>query len=712
MATAAFLPATAAYAQQAGAPSRGQAANTIEEVIVTAERRESRLQDVPISVTALSAQTLERANITNTRDLALVTPGLRIEATGIFVEPNIRGITTTLSFPAAEPNVATYVDGVYMQNMLLSFYELPDVRQVEVLKGPQGTLFGRNATGGAILVNSLQPNLTAPTGSGSISYGRYNSITAKAYFSMPIIDDKLAFSVTAYTMHHDSWQHNVLENNKRDGSKVDSDLVRGKIRFKPWDGADFTLAGLYTHTSDFDQLRGSNLNGNNVNRALGVPPSLIASTPYTFSQEYDSFTKTSQRMVSLNGDIRVGPGTLTTITSYRRQRDYVPLDGDNGPLPLAQTEVNSRSQAFSQELIYNTDQLGKFRGTFGLFYYHFNGQFLPLNINHFAQTIWNLDKTRAYAGFGEMSYNITDRLVLTAGARFSYEKKWAYAAFQVGSSVRPSPIPLLGVKDWHSLTPKASVLYKVTDTTNVYFTYSQGFKSGLFNTVSFQAEPIDPEKVKAYELGVKSRITPNLSINGAGFYYDYTGLQVPTILQRGAVFLQVVRNAANARIHGIELNADWRVTEEFRISAGGTWLHARYKSFPNASLNTPSGFGGNTTIVADVSGFHMVRSPDWSGSITPSYTKETSSGTFDVTGTFFYSSTIYFDPGQRVKQKGYETINASAGWKMRDTGLELRIWGKNLTDKAVIDSTVISNAADLVHYAAPRTFGVEAKYSF
>jgi iron complex outermembrane receptor protein len=712
--TTALFPATSAFAQQR--PTAGQGEHTLQEIIVTAERREARLQDVPLSVTALTPETLQRANITSTRDLAMVTPGLRIEATGIFVQPNIRGITTVLSFPTAEANIATYVDGVYQQNMLMSFYELPDVRQVEVLKGPQGTLFGRNATGGAILINTLKPDLNRATGQGTVGYGRFDDTVAKGFFSVPIIQDRLAVSLTAYTHHNDGWARNLLQGDRREASHISGDLLRAKIRFKPWDGADFVLAGTYSHSNDWDQLRDANLNGNNVATLFGVPQSQIASRPWQFSQEFDSYSKTTQRMISLNGDIQLGPGTLTTISSYRRQRDVVPLDGDNGPLPLAQTTVNSNSKAWSQELLYATDQLGRFRGTFGFFYYHFDGGIFPLDINHGFTDIWQRDKTNAYAGFGEISYNITDRLILTGGIRYSDEKKYPFVTFTFGQPTLIGPIPPLAPpKAFHSWTPKASILYKVTDTTNVYFTYSQGFKSGLFNTVSAQPTPVLPEKVKSYEVGFKSHPVRTVSVSGAGFFYNYTDLQIPTIIQLpGGTFAQIVNNAASAHIYGIELNGDWQATDELRLSAGGTWLHARYRSFPNAAVNVPKpGGGGNVTTVEDVSGFSMVRSPDWSGNVTATYTKKTNAGTFEVSGVVFYSSKIFFDSGNLVEQKAYTNINASLSWNPpNQPNVQLRAWGKNLTDKAVIDSTVISNTSSAVHYAPPRMWGVEASYRF
>jgi iron complex outermembrane receptor protein len=704
-----LLPVAAGHAEETA-----QSTAAPEEIVVTAERRSEKLQDVPASVTALSGDTLNAAAITSTSDLNMVTPGLRVEATGIYVQPDIRGITTQLSFNSAEANVGTYIDGAYQSSLTMSFYALPDIQDVEVLKGPQGTLYGRNATGGAILINTLKPNLTTYTGNADVSYGNYDDVEAKGFVSAPIVQDKLAASVSAYIHHDGGWEHNLLDDNRISHSEIDDELIRGKIRFDPWDGADFVLTGAYTKTSNWDQIRLSNWHGNNVALALGVPPSEIASQPWQYSQNADSFADVESRFAALNGDIRVGPGTLTTISSFRWERDVIPLDGDNSVLPLEDVTVNSRELTYSQDLYYSTDQLGPFRGTGGLFYYFANDSVWPLNVivPGLYEDIWERDKAKAYAAYGEGTYNVTDRLSLTAGLRYSYEKKYSNVGLTIDSPVAPDPLPLNGIKGWGDVTAKGSVLYKITDDTNGYFTFSQGFKSGLFNTVSFQATPVNPEKVNSFEGGIKSTVNDSLHLDATGFYYDYTGLQIPAIFQANGVYQQVLENAAKAHIYGSEVDANVKLTKEFKLTLGGTWLHARYVDFTDGAADVPTGFGGNNTVLENLSGKTLIRAPSFSANLTASYTKETSIGAFDANATLFYSSRVYFDSQNRVNQPSYALLNATAGWQPNGSSFRLGIWGKNLTNHAVLDSTVIESTADAVHYAPPRQFGVDARYAF
>jgi iron complex outermembrane receptor protein len=700
VAATALTPVGAAHAQQGAAVT--------SEVIVTAQRRSERLQDVPLSVTAVSRDTLAAAGITTTRDLQLVTPGLRLNAGGIFMQPVIRGITTTQTYVSTEANVATYLDGVYQQSTLAAIYDLPDVEQVEVLKGPQGTLFGRNATGGAILINTRNPNLTTATGTGTVGYGRFNDYYAKGWVSMPIVQDKVAASLTLLGEHTDGWRRNLLTGNR--GGKIETFLVRGKVRFVPWDGADFVLSGAYSKLSDHGSLKNTNLNGNNQFIAL-LPPSQIASRPNEFASNIDTRLTPKNASVSLRGTIEAGPGTLTTTTAYVDQKESLVTDGDTTPLPFAAVSFHHAQQkTFTQELVYATNKLGRFQGTGGLFYFWNRGDMLPLDVNNYVQSIWTIDRTHAYAIFGELSYDLTDRLSIIGGLRYSWEKKKAYAAF-TASSVQPT-LPLLGEKSWHSTTPRASVKYKASESTNLYFTYSEGFRSGVFNTVAFQRTPVDPEKVKSYEVGFKSRIGNSVTLNGAAFLYDYTGLQIPTIQQVGAAFTQVLTNAATAKIKGVELNGTWNVTNEFSLLFGATYLHARYTHFPNAVVNIPTGHGGNVSVQRDVSGNTMIGAPEWTSNITGRYVLDTSHGQFEAAGTLYYTSKVYFDVGDRVAQPAYARLDATLTWRPPAANWQLRVWGRNLTDRDILQSTTITTTGDTVNYSAPRTFGVEAVYSF
>jgi iron complex outermembrane receptor protein len=690
----------------------GQTQQELDTITVTAQRRSEPLSEVPISVTALTSEDLTAARITSTADLGLLTPGLVMSAGGVYVQPAIRGITTEQTEPLSQSSVATYIDGVYQQTTVGALYELPDVKQIEVLKGPQGTLFGRNATGGAILITTLNPSLTELTGNALVRGGNYNEGVGQFFIGGPIIKDKLAVSLTVFDSHVGGYQRNVSGPNFDDD--VDNLVIRGKIRFVPWEGADFVLTGLYTSERDYDSLKDSNYLGNNVALALGTPPSQIASQPWTYSQNIDSFSKTQQRSLSLRGDISVGPGTLTTTSSYNTTPNNTSSDGDNSGLPLADYGIHIDTLSYTQEFLYATNQLGPFRAVGGVFYYYAKGSFDPLNVNSYAESIYTADQQQSVAVFGEGTYDITQQLSVTGGLRYTSEDQSSYAALALGTPAPPDTLPLLGRASWNKVTPRASILFKATDATNLYFTYSQGFKSGAFNSPSFQMTPVNPETVNAYEIGIKSSQIPTVSYNAAAFYYDYSNLQVTSIQQSGATVIQQLTNAATAKIYGAELNAAWNATDKFSLEFGGSYLHARYTSFPDASLNVPSGFGGNVTVLSNISGATLIRAPSWSGHLTTRYVQPTAAaGSFNLSATAFFSSQEFFDPGDRIVQPDYHILNANLGWQPPGlSNLTVRLWGKNITDAKVIDNTTIGTLADTVHYQMPRTYGGEVEYRF
>jgi iron complex outermembrane receptor protein len=713
LATACLGPSQAIRAEETTQTAGGdQSGPGLEEIIVTAQRRQERLQDVPISVTALSAATLDAAAVTTTADLGMVTPGLRIDATGNTIQPTIRGITTTLAEGSSESAIAVYVDGVYQQAMANGILQLPDVQQIQVLEGPQGTLFGRNATGGAILIETFAPNLSSSAAQASVSYGSYDEVIAKAYASTPIVSDKVALSVTALVDYDSGWKTDLLNNGQWDGYR--EDLLRSKLRFEPWDGADFTLTAAWDQVGDYTSLAFSNYDGINADRAIPSLAPLVASKPWQYSSYEPQFADKRQLQGSLHGDIELGPGKLSTTTAYIHTDETETFDPTNGPLPLFPVSEFSKIHTFEQELVYTTNQLGAFHGTGGLFYYSERAP-QGLDIDHYnIPSIWYTDKTDAYAAFTDLTYDLTNQFSVTGGVRYNHETAHAYTgtAF-VGGSISPDET-LLGQHTWVSSTPRASLLYKATDHTNVYFTYSQGFKSGAFNSSSAQAQPVNPEKVDAYELGVKTDEFRTLSFNAAAFYYRYDDLQLTKFAVVNGGITQILTNAADSKIYGAEVSLKWKATDNFTVDFGSTYLHARYISFADAPANVPNpgGFGSSSQEIND-SGTPMIRSPDYSGNLTGTYVQNTAVGTFDVSGTAFYSTKLYFDIGHYVVQPGYAVVNATLGWKPSvDSKYRISLWGKNLTDKAYITATVVTTSFDAVDYGRPRTGGIEFQAKF
>jgi len=710
---------------------------SLQDIVVTALRREQNLKDVPVAVTALSQETLTQANIRDTRDLQTLTPGLRMDVTGQYLQPALRGVTSTLLNIANDPNVATYVDGVYQQFNVGAIYDLPDVTSVQVLKGPQGTLFGRNATGGAILITSEEPSFNTH-GMMSVSYARYNEVVAKGFVSAPLVGDTIAASISGAYRRRDGFVKNLLTG--ENVGDLNSYVVRGKLLLRPWEGARFVLTGSVSRRHDPNLQLLTVLNGNYACRVAApspspcrtaIPANLIPDRPYTVASDTrpDIITKTYG--VNLNGKIDVGEGNIEITSAYTKMNmPHLLFDSDLGP-NIGNTDVQHlSSRVFTQEVLYNSDPSKPLKVTVGAFYFNFAGG-IHRNVNNGAQLIATDDKTNAFAAFGEATLDVTDRLSLLAGARYSTETRVSNAVRVLGTTVEPATIPRLGRKTFNAVTPRVSALFKLNESTNAYVTVSKGFKSGAFNSSALQADAVNPEKITAYEAGIKT-VGHHFNLNISGFYYNYSDLQVGQLTQVGSVFIQTFENAAKSRIYGLEMDGAWRVSDAFKLTGGLSWLHARYDSYPGAVVVVPvtaspqpTGAAacnftaytplntGNRTVTCDVGGKNMIKAPDWSGSLSATYMLDTSAGDISLSGTVYATSRIFYDPLNRVSQAPYATLSARLAFRPSAVGgLEVAVFGTNLTDRRILSGVVESTLWDAVAYEAPVSIGVEAKLRF
>ena len=731
---AAMLSGSAALAQAvADAPQDAQASAAASgDIIVTAQRRSERARDVPISLTALTGDQLVAAGVTDTSSLTNVTPGLKMDRVGNFTLPAIRGITTTVTGPGADANVAIYLDGIYQPSTTSNTFDLPDVERVEVLKGPQGTLFGRNATGGAIQVFTRDPSYT-PNGSVTVSYGSFNTLTVKGFVSAPLVTDKVALSVAGFYESSDTYYRNLRPSGPGlEGAETK--LVRAKLRLDPTDNLKIVLTGRYSDRRESVAIYGSPLNGNTVGRLL-APDAIIPVRPYDVALNDESRPQ-RVRAWDMSGRIEyeLGSGTFTSLTGYTHSKLSNVLDADYSYAPNGlgvNYHVSTYDKYFSQELSYASAMDGPFNFVVGAFYTKGEGAWHPLSVQTptFAVSIYGIQKVESVAGFGEVYFDVTDRFSIIAGLRYSWEQRSLDSATVFGlNAPRPAALNRRGQQSWDSATPRLSLRYKLTPDSNVYFTYSQGFKSGVYNTSASTNDLANPEKIRAYEIGYKGRIADAVSLNAAAFYYDYKDLQANVLTNVGGVPLSFLRNAARARIFGFEADASVQFSSAFDIRAAVSVLDGKYKDFTSASVNVPctnipaagvpcSTVGtptntGNRSVPYDASGMRMIRAPEFTASITGNAHFDMAGGQLDLTGTMYYSSRLFFTFDQRIQQPGYVSLDARASWSPANSGLTLAVYGKNLTDNAVIGGTFITEVADGVSYMPPRSYGMSASYKF
>lgn len=704
---------------------------SLEEVIVTAQRREQRLQDVPLSVQSLSGDFLEKSGVSDMRDLTMAVPGMTFVSQGPFAQPAIRGVTTGLTQAGSDSPIAIYMDGFYQPSQIGNLFELPDVQRIEVLKGPQGTLFGRNATGGAISVHTLSPEYET-TGNVSLSAGVYNGgsakssneMVAKAYVTGGLIDDVLAGSISAFYKDNQGYLTNIVDNSRSGGSE--SYLVRGKLLFEPSEGMSFTLGAYHGESRDYAGNAITAIDGMTV--AGQYPDAIIPSRPWQVASELKNgvtYIETEYTGINLKSVFDFSAGTLTSLTGYTEVDGLIVQDVDGAYSPACQAVVAcitpywvdyGPAKTFQQEFSFSSEISGDLSYVAGAFFY-WDDHNIESRINPSLAAngkVSGEDKgvfytkakveTTAYAAFGELSWDITDRLTLIGGLRYSWEEKVGKGTIMDGPKFDFSGSP-----DWDSWTPRLSLLYTVNDQLNVYATYSEGFKSGVVESVGLSTDVADPEEIKSYEVGMKYD-AGRYQINVAAYYYDYTDVQV----QFFDGLRNIMGNAADAEIYGLDVDAMVLLTSSLELRASFSWLPtAEYKTFENAlAFAPPFGPYGMQELILDVSGDRMLKSPKFTGNITLNYSKDVEWGNVDANLVMYYSDSYKWELSNRFKNDSHTTLSARVSLQPRDSNFVYSLWGKNLTNEEYLLGATPSGQSDSGIWASPRQLGATVEYRF
>jgi iron complex outermembrane receptor protein len=712
------------------------------EIVVTAQRKEERLRDVPLSITALSGETLAQSGIVSTQDLVKVTPGYMLYMNGGFAQPVIRGVSSGSSSPGDNSNIAIYVDGVYQAAQIGQLFDLPDVERVEVLKGPQGTLFGRNAAGGAVRVITRDPSLTDTEGMVSASYGSHNQVMLKGFVTTPL-SSTLAVSLSGLYGHNDGWNKDVVTG-KRTGS-VRSELIRGKLLFEPTPDLKIVAAGFYQKRNDHSVFTG-NAGPQAVTIGYQPLPSLPVNTglfepykPYQVALNGPVGVIIESYGGSLNASYETGAGTISAITAYNAGKGTQHSDADYSPVPVLFYNEITKNHSFSQELNFASRQFGPLSFTAGAFYFTSREGYDPLRIQSDANsapfaTLYGTLKTKAEAVFGEGYLDVTDQIQLIAGVRYSHERKRSYASF-IGDQDNQG---LQGEASFESVTPRFSIKFHPNASTNLYYTYSKGFKSGGFDPLTSGSVPVEPEKNEQHEVGIKARVASGFDVSLAAFHTKYNNIQVQTLIRcppmgdpaydPACIETAILENAAKATIYGAEASFTWAVTPGFTLSGGGTYLHGRYDDYQDGTITTATpvvdGMGNPVlganglpillpgTSAADLSGNTPYRTPKFSGNLMANWSQKYDFGEIGANVNLYYTSSWFVDAYNSVKQDAYATLDAQVSFQPANSNLRLTLWGKNLTDKAYAQSYLVAGNAFGVSYAESRAIGVRAEYQF
>jgi len=701
-----------ALAQAATSAPAANNGGLVDEVVVSARRREERLQDVPMSVTSLSAETLAKRGVTDTLNLQQVTPGLRFATGGFFGQPIIRGVGTTSAQAGDESSVALYIDGVYVPGMNANLFKLNNVERIEVLRGPQGTLFGRNAAGGAISITSKAPSEDFH-GNALLGYGRFDEVVAGLYVSggwAPGIATDLAVS----SVRDHGFVDDILVPDHQLGRTRELSIrSRTDGHFENW---GFSVIAGYDDNNTNTSVSGQPLNG--ASRAYFLfPPGQapIVNEPWKSSRTITPFVQTKRYYGSVKLTAEAGPLSFTSLTSAANNstRAYTDTDGVGGRLSGSENISNFKNEVYSQEFQVAPVQAERLQWVAGLYYVVSNAGNQPVaNVLSGVKTFSKIDTT-AYAAFGEGTYDVTDRLSITAGLRYSYERKVAFGHVISAAGVDTQSLPSKKAH-WDAFTPRVIVRYIIPEKVNIYGSYSRGFKSGTFNAGNLTGVPVDPEVLDAYEVGLKTLNSDRYRITFAAFHYNYTDIQVS--VRQANLSTVVIQNAASAKLDGAEATFDARLSDDWTLSLNGAYLRGRYDSFPGAivtvPLAVPNATAVNSQVAMDVSGNTLIRSPKWTAGASLQYNHNFNFGVLSATGNLYWVDKQYWDPSNRFVESSHTMINAQLSWSPPSERYRFTLWGSNLLNEAAATTISTSAAADFIVYDRPRSFGIRAELNF
>ena len=739
-------PALAQDAASAPAPAPAPAAppaappevHGLEEIVVTAQRRAENLQEVPIAIAAVTADALARAGVNDTNSLSQIVPSVNFQrsgASGLFF---VRGVGTTNASVGDEGSNAFYVDGVYIPDLSGTVTQFNNIARIEVLKGPQGTLFGRNAFGGLIHIITKEPGDVFEA-QGEAGYGNYQTAQGKLYVGGPVTDTvSMDLALTGYDQAK-GWGRNVTLN--RDIKKMQYWGARSKLVWKPSDSVKVTLAGDYYDMDDNTSI-GWSVDEDFPARGLTGPVYSIGSMD-TASDQY-SLTKLKSWGVSGTIEADLGFANLTSISSLRDSTNNSDFDVDATQIPWLRITFESGSRAYQQELRLASADTDPLSWQIGAFYLRSEvdnaSRFRGLGVGGINGGTFidaTLD-TDSYAAFGELSYKLTPSTQVIGGIRYTKDKrKLGGGQYVVVNNTLGPFTPTEDGIDYGRFTYRLAIRQELTDDISVYASYNRGFKAGTYSLQSPINPPVQPQYINAYEIGVKSELFDRrLRVNAAAFHYDISNYQIRSATA-GALGAAVLLNAASVKVDGLDVEFDAAPTDNLRIFGGFTWLDSRFASFggpgsayqapfiyPNPAVcdapgtsdpgtqTGPATGGFLTTCSGNASGFQTPGAPDFTASLGTSLTvpvTETGELRFSLLGN--YNSGFPFESDGLLRQKKYALLNGSVGyWLTENWGVEL--WGKNITGTKYFQQKISTGLGATTDRSAPATYGVTVKFDY
>jgi iron complex outermembrane recepter protein len=749
--------------------------NQLVDVVVSSRRRQESVQDIPIPISVIRGAVAEDAGAFNTNRLKELIPSVQLYSSNARnTTLNIRGLGSTfgLTNDGIDPGVGFYVDGVYYARPAATSLDFVDVEQVEVLRGPQGTIFGKNTTAGAFNITTRAASFT-PSATFETSYGNLNYLQAKASITGSLTK-KLAARVSFSGTQRDGTIYNSTT--LKPTNTLNNVGFRGQLLYTPNDKINITLAGDNSRQRPdgyatvvagvVTTKRAAYRQFNNIIADLGYK--LPTTNPFDRITDADSPWRVDNDFggVSLNVDTKIGKGKLTSTSAWRywiwnpsNDRDFIGL-----PV-LTKSQGNSKHKQLSQEVRYAGQFTNKLSGVFGIFFIAQDLQSDPVQTEESGAAQWRFSqssmsalwktsglfngfgtnttsslKTIGAAAFGQIDWSITPKLHLLPGIRFNYDKKDVDYKRETYGGLQTTDPSLIALKnsvytnqafkfnvEENNLSGQVTLTYKPAKNLNVFATYANSYKPVGVNlgglptangVVLIDLVKVKPEYVTHYEIGVKSKPTPQTQVNFVVYKTDIKDYQTQVQTAEVGVNRGYLANAEKVSVTGAELDGNVRVGEHLSFTGAVSYTDGKYVSFKNAPV--PLEEVGGESAFKDISGGRLPGISKWSGSVGGEITNNGKLMT--LKGKYFLAVDTYYrsgfsssaSPSQYLNIDGYALLNGRVGFRASN-GFSILVWSRNLANKNYFEQ-LLPAAGSAGQYAAvlgdPRTYGTTLRYTF
>jgi len=747
---AVVAPGAAAQQQQPQEqPQAGSGAGVseLEEIVVTAQKRTESLQDVPIAISAFSEEGLRARGFDELSDLQFHVPTLQFTNFQAISFVSIRGIGMENTTSGGDPGVALHLDGVYIGRPVANFFKQFDTERVEVLRGPQGSLYGRNATGGSINLITKKPTDEIEA-RGEFTYGKFDRRELKGMFNLPLGEGVAARTAVFYEKR-DGFQENLVPGGT-EAQDADDFGIRGHLR------ADVAERGEFLVSVNYSDVNGVGPNSE-LRRVLPVPQAPVPISPPPEAQINDLGAHRVRKDAeeSIDMDFLNIAGTFSwdfdtvqfkSISGYGETSFNTLMDSDGSAFNAHRLNVVEDSEQFTQELQVTSTGAGNLEWVAGAFFFHeeslrFSIFHNPTILDPFSQSppaqaflatqrerlnTFTLQQDPGFisggdveadslAGYAQASYDIAPDWRLTGGVRVSYDEKDSEELIVLSPLTPPGQPPSIqnvpAGEDWLQPTGKFVVQWLPDQETNVYASYSRGYKSGGINLQAPGQAVIDPELVNAFEVGGKATLLGAVRLNASAFYYGITDLQVQTFGEFGAR----IENAADATIKGIELEWQAAPLRGLQLNGAVSFLDAEFDDFA-----TGDPFSPDFPQPVNLSGNTLNRAPDWTVSFGAQYTTPLPGdiGRLRLRGDLYYQTETFFRPFNLEADRAddYANLDLRLVYFAPGDVIEAEVFATNVTDEVqesdILRSPPFNRPSQFLTFRPPRQYGLRIALNY